>query len=194
MEQWGDYDWSLFFFHNLSVFRTIVEFHEVPLWNPWYKGGMPLLANPQAPFVDLLFLLDLLYGPILAIKLKIVICYFLGLVGTYWCGRSLGLSSLASIYASCGFIFSTWLALHVHAGHNWCLTAVYIPWVVGLIHRSSRSGELLTSAAAGGLIVGLMILGGGGAILSHYLRSPQVSWHWDGLCNGARSAHSWPQD
>ncbi len=162
LERWGNYDWSLFFFHNLSVYRSIVEFREIPLWNPWYKGGMPLLANPQAPFVDPLFLFDLLCGPIVAIKIKIVISYFIGLVGTYWCGRSLGLSCLAAIYAACSFVFSTWLSLHLHAGHYWCLTSVYIPWVIGLVHRSLK-GYMLTSVSLGGLLIGLMVLAGGGA-------------------------------
>ena len=110
IDHWGQYDWDLFFFHTHSVYRSVAEFGELPLWNPWYCGGFPMIGNPQAASLDPFFLLDLLIGPIVAIKLKIVAHYAIGLGGMYWCCRQMGLSLLASVYAAGTFLFSTWLA------------------------------------------------------------------------------------
>src|SRR4051812_22523675 len=65
-DYWGIKDWGIFFFHNISVYRTIVEFGEAPLWNPWCQGGMPLLGSPSTLVPDPGFGLDLLFGPLTA--------------------------------------------------------------------------------------------------------------------------------
>ena len=85
LDNWGRFDWDLFCFHAGSNYRSVVEFGEVPLWNPWYLGGFPSIGNPQAPFLEPWFLLDVLLGPFRAIKLRIVGHVFVGLAGMYWC-------------------------------------------------------------------------------------------------------------
>ncbi|MGC8639285.1 MAG: hypothetical protein ACP5XB_05325 [Isosphaeraceae bacterium] len=157
---WGKFDWDLFFFHATSTYRGIVEFGEPPLWNPWYRGGFPMIGNPQVPSPGPWFVLDLLAGPIVAIKLKIVGHYLLGLASMYWCCRQMSLSRLASSYAAGTFVFSTWLALHLHSGHLWVLTAVYIPLAVGLLYRARTRWN---QASYGGLVLAVMILEGGSA-------------------------------
>src|SRR3954447_5015298 len=125
LDNWGHYDWNLSFFHLAANYRSVVEFGELPLWNPWYLGGFPSIGNPQAPFLDPWFLLDLLLGFVRAIKFRIAGHVFLGLAGMYWCARELGLSRLSACYAAGTFVFSTWLALHLHSGHLWVLGFVY---------------------------------------------------------------------
>ena len=71
LDNWGNYDWDLFFFHAGANYRSVVEFGELPLWNPWYLGGFPSIGNPQAPFIDPWFLLDVLLGSVPAIKIRI---------------------------------------------------------------------------------------------------------------------------
>ncbi len=162
LDNWGFHDWGIFYFHNISVYRTVVEFGEAPLWNPWCLGGMPLLANPQTLVPDPWFGLDLLFGPILAIRLKIVAHYAIGLTGAYWCARCFRLSKLAAIYFAGTFIFSTWLALHLQAGHLSFLCAVYIPWVVGLFQRSRYR---VSQALCGSMLLTLMAFQGGVFVL-----------------------------
>jgi hypothetical protein len=159
-DRWGQYDWDLFFFHANSTYRSLVEFGEPPLWNPWYLGGFPMIGNPQISSLSPFFLFDLLVGPIVAIKLKILAHYAIGLGGMYWCCRQMGLSCLASVYAAGTFLFSTWLALHIHAGHQWCLAAAYVPWVVGMLFRGRQES---VQAIYAGVVVALMVLEGGGA-------------------------------
>jgi hypothetical protein len=83
LDYWGRYDWHLFFFHAYSRYRSVVEFGEPPLWNPWYIGGFPMVGNPQAASFNPFFLLDLRLGLIAAIRLKIVAHYAIGLGEMY---------------------------------------------------------------------------------------------------------------
>jgi hypothetical protein len=155
---WGTYDWDLFFFHDFSNYRSVVEFGEPPLWNPWYVGGFPMVGNPQEASFDPWFLIDVVLGPVVAIKVKIAAHYAIGLAGMYWCARQIGISRLAATYVAGTFIFSTWLAMHVHAGHQWALTTVYMPWTIGLLYRTR---ERPTVGIYAGLLLALVILEGG---------------------------------
>jgi len=160
LDHWGRYDWDYHFFQGFSIYRSLLEFREPPLWNPWYMGGVPAIGNFQSPFPSPWLLLDLGVGPVVAIKLKIVAHYAIGVAGMYWMARQLRLSRLASVYASGTFFFSTWLALRVHSGHLTYLSTAYLPYVVGFLARSRARRDSRDAIWAGG-IVALMILQGG---------------------------------
>lgn len=159
-ENWGARDWPLFHFHVGGNYRAIVEFHEPPIWNPWYQGGFPMIGNPQVPSFNPCFLLDLMLGPVVAVKWKIVLHYAIGLIGMYWCARQLEMCRGASVYCAGTFMFSTWLALHLHSGHLTFLTAAYIPWIVGFL---SRAQDDWPRSIYAGMFICLMVLEGGGA-------------------------------
>jgi len=160
LECLGKYDWDYYFFQAASIYRSVVEFREIPLWNPWYMGGVPVVGNFQSLFPSPWFVIDLAVGPFMAIKLKIVAHYVIGVLGMYWMSRQLGLSRLASVYASGTFFFSTWLALRVHSGHFTYLSTAYLPYVVGFLVRA-QSAAVGRNAIWGGAFVALMILQGG---------------------------------
>jgi len=154
----GSQDWDLFYFHAGSTYRSVVEFGEFPLWNPWYRGGFPSIGNAQVPLPDFWFLLDLIAGPIPALRFRIIGHYALGLLAMYWCARQFQNSRLAATLAAGTFFFSTWFALHIHSGHLWILPAAYAPLVIGFLHRA-RSRWIDSLSAA--FCLAMMILGGG---------------------------------
>lgn len=86
--------------------------------------------------------------------------YAIGVLGMYWMTRKLGLSRMASVYASGTFFFSTWLALRVHSGHLTFLASAYMPFVVGLLTQSSEQIGKREPILAGA-IVALMTVEGG---------------------------------
>ena len=49
-----------------SARRTVVDYGEVPLWDPYYCGGLDGLGTPQSRFVSPTFLLTLAFGTIRA--------------------------------------------------------------------------------------------------------------------------------
>ncbi|HMY44902.1 MAG TPA: hypothetical protein PKX74_05470, partial [Leptospiraceae bacterium] len=72
----GGNDWDLNFFYTESSALPVRDFAQIPFWNPFYKGGMPLFENPQArTFTPAVFLAPVM-GPVRALKFSVFI-YFL---------------------------------------------------------------------------------------------------------------------
>ena len=73
------YDWRLFQTWIEAGRRSVVWFHQVPLWNPWTCGGQVYLANPQSLVAQPTFVLPLLFGTALGTKLLLVAYFFFAL-------------------------------------------------------------------------------------------------------------------
>jgi hypothetical protein len=91
---------------------TIAKFHELPLWNPYYCGGIPALGTPSARFASPTFLLTLIFGTLRAEPLILMAMTVVGLEGTFRYvrargGGALGSFMVAPIYALCG-CFAWW--------------------------------------------------------------------------------------
>lgn len=156
--RWGSWDWEYFYFQALSNHRTVAEFGEVPLWNPWYRGGIPIFGNIQSEFPSPWFALGLAVGPIPALKFQIVAHYLIAVASMYWMARVFGLSRLASAFASGTFVYSSWMALRVHSGHLTYLSTAYTPLLIGLWHIAARHRSAPILA---GLVAALMLMEGG---------------------------------
>ena len=158
---WAPRDWDQHFFYSWSTYRSLMEFSELPLWNPWYLGGNPLFGNPQVHFPTPMLLFDLAAGPVLGMKLKILAHHWLGLVGTYWLGRQVGLSRYAGLLAAGAFMLSTWYSLHLFVGHTQFLSMVFVPWVLAFIHRARRAPRRSVNIVAGAAFLALIVFEGG---------------------------------
>ena len=131
IENYGVRDWDQQLFYYGSVLKSIFEYGQVPLWNPWYCGGSVLFQHPLVPVVSPVYILEPFLGLLLAMKLTIAIHYALALFGlTLVATKIYKLSNILSIIlASTTFVFSSYLSLRVAEGHSWVLTAAYIPFV-----------------------------------------------------------------
>ena len=65
------WDWDFAMQLTLAGYRSIIGYHQLPLWNPWKCGGAPLLANPQARILNPFFLLILIFGPAAGAHLEV---------------------------------------------------------------------------------------------------------------------------
>jgi len=122
----GGWDVRYFFFMTGVDKASIGTYHQLPLWNPFYCGGAPHLANPQAsplsPLTPLLVLFDL---PI-AFRLGYTAGLLTALLGMRAYARALGLSELASSVAGAGFAVCGALSSHMGGGHwSWMGFALY---------------------------------------------------------------------
>jgi hypothetical protein len=171
--RWGNYDWDYFFFQAFSNHRCLFEFGQLPLWNPWYVGGVPAVANFQSLFPSPWLLLDAVAGPVAAIKLGIVLQHAVGLAAMYWMARVLRMSRLAAVYVAGTFFFSSWVALRIHSGHLTYLSTAYLPLLVGLFVRA-RNEPKVAFAIGSGAVVALMIFQGGiyDVILAAFVLAP----------------------
>lgn len=156
----SDNDWDFSFEMAWTPYYTIRHFHQIPLWNPYKCGGLPMFANPQSRILTPMFLLQLVCGPVLGLHLEIILHLALAWAGGYLLGRTLGMTRFGAVGAATLFPASSWFYLHLGEGHAVMLPFAYLPWLVLCLWRAFESRGA-TYAIAAGAILALMFGEGG---------------------------------
>ncbi|HEX4458699.1 MAG TPA: hypothetical protein VIA18_12070 [Polyangia bacterium] len=140
----SSYDWRLFETWIEAGRRSLVWYHQFPLWNPWTCGGQVYLANPQSLVATPTFPLIVMFGTALGIKLTLVAYHFCAFDGEYRLARDYGLSIAAAIFAAILFGCGGWLALHYAEGHATFLGATLFPYAMFFYRRSVQAASPAT--------------------------------------------------
>ena len=158
--QWGIWDWDHHFAFAEAERLAILDHGVIPLWNPYLSGGTFLLQHPQSSFLAPDFILILLFGAPIGMKLLIALRLALGVWGAYVLGRRIGMVPAGAALCSIAFNGSSAYVAHLAFGHfEWTL-AGYLPWIVLGLLEWVRSRSLGWGATAAGGIA-LLYLGGG---------------------------------
>ncbi len=158
----GWQDWDFHLFMHGAVLKNLIEYGQLPLWNPWYCGGNVLLPNPQAPLFSPTFLLVSVVSLPFAMKINIALHYWLGLMGMHLVlTRIFGLRFLPGIvFLASAFALSGAVAMHLAYGHAIFLPAFYLPYLVFFFFRALETGSV-KYAIAGGTVLALTVFEGG---------------------------------
>lgn len=135
------YDWRWFQPHIEAARRTILWYHQFPLWDPFTCGGQVALANPQSFFTAPTFLLPLLFGTAVGLKLFVVFMLFCAFDGMDRLARAYGASSLSAAFAAILFGAGGWLALHLGEGHVGFSGAALFPYLLYFQRRATEDGQ-----------------------------------------------------
>ncbi|HEX9102302.1 MAG TPA: hypothetical protein VF997_08870, partial [Polyangia bacterium] len=137
----SSYDWRLFQTWLEAGRRSVLWYHQFPLWNPWTCGGQVYLANPQSLVATPTFPLVLLFGTALGAKLTLVAYYFCAFDGMYRLARSYDISIVSSMLAAILFGTGGWLALHFAEGHCTFFGAALFPYAMYFYRRARDEFE-----------------------------------------------------
>jgi len=149
-----------FYQKMMEVIRvTITRYHELPLWNPFECGGVPLWDNPQglsaAPLAYLMFLV----GSTATMGIWYVAHATAGVLCMWALARlELRLSVGASIIAAASWAFAGVHTVHFTGGHPIFACFLYFPLAILLWRRAEHD---LRAAVGLGLIAALIMLEGG---------------------------------
>jgi putative flippase GtrA len=138
----GDPDYS---FQLYEAFRrSVLEFHQFPMWNPWIAGGIPLFANVQFGLVSIQAPFALLFGAIIGMKISIVVYEIVGYFGFQKLFReAFNTKPLRATLLAYIPIFGGYFSYRVVAGHFTFLLLAFFPWLaLSYINRSKRWGWL----------------------------------------------------
>lgn len=124
-----EFFWPAMYF----VKNQILQNHTLPLWNPMYLSGYPLIADPQAPLFYLPNILILLLPIDTGIILSILLHTIFAAVFFYMLAhKAFRLDHRASIFASLIYILVPRLSAYLEAGHlglifahTWIPLAIY---------------------------------------------------------------------
>ena len=139
--------------------RSVVDYHQLPLWNPYYCGGIYALGTPSARFAAPTFLFTLIFGVLRSSPLVAAFLYFAGLEGTYRYVRAHGAGALGALLAAPIFALSGFFPRS--GSFEWVnfLGFELLPWAaLGL--RRAFAGEVRGAVLAGGATAWMTCFGG----------------------------------
>jgi hypothetical protein len=162
LDYWGIRDWDQHLFYFESSIRVIKEYGQLPLWNPWYQGGMVLFQNAQIIFLTPFTLLLCFLDTPAAIKVSILVHYIIALCGMYVvASRLFHIQRVFFVLLGAAvYVFNSSFSLHFTEGHTTLLTFAYIPWVYYFFESyvKTKKALFLISSSIG---ISLMIFEGG---------------------------------
>ena len=158
----GHFDWDQHLFYYASVLKSVIEFGQWPFWNPWYCGGNVLWQNPQVALLSPAYPLALIVSLPLAMKVNVVLHYWVGFVGMHLLLRRVaGVRFLPLVvYLSSVFVVCGALALHIAQGHSTFLPAFYLPILVFWLCGAMSDGAMRNGLSAAAALALMMINGG----------------------------------
>ncbi|GHO56982.1 YfhO family protein [Ktedonobacter robiniae] len=144
----------------LLIQRTFAQYHQLPLWNPYFGGGQPLTSDPLAAlFYPPTHLVHFL--PLRDYYLVLILGHllFAGLGTLLLARRTFGLSHLAALVAAIGYMATPRLISHLGAGHLTIFqTVTWFPWLAlscwATVREPRRWGALLGICIAMTLLAG----------------------------------------
>ena len=138
--------------HYESAAReAILRWHQAPLWDPYYCGGMYLLGTPQARFVSPTFLFTLLFGEQRGEALTAFAMMVVGMEGTFRYVRDRGATRFGALLAAPLFAMSGIFAVSPELGWIGFFGFELLPWMALGVRRSlarERWAIVLTAVAA----------------------------------------------
>jgi hypothetical protein len=152
------YDEHYFIAHEEAARISMAEFHEIPAWNPYYCGGIPLAANPQDETFAPDFLLRMWFGTGVGRRLAVLLFLVLGMEGFFRLARRhdasvIGAAAGALVFAASGRFF-----FMLEFGWINMFGFQLLPFAVLALEEGARSWRW---RVFGGFIVGWMLLAGG---------------------------------
>ncbi|MBK6697206.1 MAG: hypothetical protein IPG50_34205 [Myxococcales bacterium] len=142
-----------------SARNTVLTFGQVPLWDPYYCGGMDGLGTPQSRWASPTFLLTLVFGTLRAEPIVCFLFLLLGLEGTFRYARSRGATHLGAALAAPLFGLSGFFAVAPALGWVHFMGFALVPWIVwGL--RIAMRGDALGVAVSAGMLAAMVGFGG----------------------------------
>ncbi len=138
-------DWDKYFTYHELQRKTILEYQQFPLWNPYVCGGEPWLAHPNSNFLSPFFLPILILGSISGTVCAYFLQVFAGLTGMYFLSRYYRLSRILSLLNSVFFLNIFNIVTFV--GSFPLLSICLFPWIYRLFKKSiERKGNLFLLA------------------------------------------------
>jgi hypothetical protein len=162
----GVNDWDQHLFYYGSVLKNVVEYGQMPYWSPWYCGGNVMWQNPQIALLSPVYPLALVMPLQLAMKINIVLHYWIGFIGMHvLLTRIIGITfAPAVIYLATLVTVSGAPAIHLRVGHSVFLPGFYLPLQLYFFFQAFKTGSwkyIFLSAAT----LALMVFNGGTHIL-----------------------------
>ena len=157
---WGIWDWD----YQLTLLevsrRSILDYHQLPLWNPFMRGGVPLAGNTLIHAWGPCFLPILLFGSVAGVKVCIFLYLLVAQCGMFLLSRYRGLSRESAFLSAMLYTLGGVYAHRLTHGHFEWIAIAWVPFIVLTVHQNtSRLNK--KSLCWGGMCAAFLFLDGG---------------------------------
>ena len=152
-------DWKLHLSWAGTTRNTILEYGQLPLWNPYRCGGVPVLGEPESDVFSPYLPLLLVFGPLVGYIAFFIINFFIGFIGFYKLGRYFLLSPLASVLISQSYMMSGLYIQPFFVGMTNFISLGFLPFVVLYYEKYLEEGSFADCIKAA-FFTSLMFLSG----------------------------------
>ncbi|MBU0480940.1 MAG: hypothetical protein KKG47_07550 [Proteobacteria bacterium] len=153
----GIQDWDGYLLFDALARSSWLRFGQIPLWDPYLKGGMPMLAYPESNIFSPALLVQLLVHELVAAKINITLHAFIGLGGAYALARKFKLPVQAALLSAVVYMLNSMYSLVLTAGMAWGFGVAFIPWALFFFLKAHEDCRHVVTTSAALL---LMWLGG----------------------------------
>jgi hypothetical protein len=186
--------------------RSVVDFAQLPLWNPDFCGGLPALGTPQSRFASPTFLLTLLFGTTRAESLLVFAMVLVALLGAHRYARANGATHFAATLGASLFGLTGVFACAPFLGWYGFLGFALLPWVLHGVRRAAqgKAAGVVEVALTTAVIVGfggtyvapITLVAGAVEVALVLARRKRVDWKMLAaaglLACGAAAFRLWP--
>ncbi len=127
---YGHHDWDLTYATFEAARKSIVEYGQLPIFNPYSAFGIDTVANPQAVNGGLFFIPVLLFGTFYGYKFSVLLSIFIGCWGSFKCFSLINNDRKIAIFGALLFVGCSFFSRHLfEAGHSNVMYLYLLPWV-----------------------------------------------------------------
>ena len=161
LDTYGFHDWDVATSFRYLVKLSLLDYGELPWWNPYVCGGYPLWGYVEGAtnLVSPWLLAYLTLPMTMAIRVEVLGMAIVGAVGAYAMAGCFTKSHGARLLVVALWAVNGRWALQVAAGHSWHLAYAYMPWCFYLLEQKRRVWL--------GVVFALMVYAGGIYPLPH---------------------------
>jgi hypothetical protein len=140
LTSYGGHDWDEMSAHRLLTVKALLQYGQLPLWNPYACGGYSEWGNVQgasnlvSPFLPFYLLLELRH----ALRVELVGSAVLAAAGTWLLAGEFTRSTAARTFSCLVCVVNGRFALQAGTGHLWHLQYCYLPWALWAFERMLR--------------------------------------------------------
>jgi hypothetical protein len=139
---------------------TLLHWHQLPEWNPYWCGGTVGIAAPEDPFLGPDFLLRLIFGVAHGRRLATFLLVVMGLEGMYRLCRRLDSSALGAAFAAIAYATCDRFVSFLHDGWVNFMGFELIPFILYFLIEGSSATDEQTQGHSQGRMRRAWLLGG----------------------------------
>ncbi len=126
-----EFFWPMIYFSKSQIIGS----HSLPLWNPLFFSGMPLISDPQAPYFYIPNVIFLFFNLDPAFVISVFLHIFWASLGMYLLSKNIfRFSDKTNLFLSALYIFSPKLSAYIEAGHLGLIYSyAWLPWTLFLV-------------------------------------------------------------